>query len=156
MWKVFYGFLTIDKMITIQNNLYSKLIANSIYTFSRETSDKDIINIIIQDFRLSLCELIKKFKDSKINNVPMSMKNTFEYIWNMNNDNMKSWECIYENKTNEEFISLLTMSELGISKEMINNILPKNRLVTFYIFKNDILDNSHKFATYNILFYGNT
>jgi hypothetical protein len=139
-------------MITLKNDLYTKLLVNSIYTFPKEISDKDITNTIIHDVVIGFCGLVKEYGESlKINSIPVSMFNTFQYVWNMDSNISSGWECICENKTVIDIVS----SEIGtyIDREIINNIFPEDKLIVFYIFKNYKLDNSHIFATYNILSY---
>lgn len=147
-------------MKIINNSLYSKISVNSIYTFSKETTDEDIINIIIHDLGISLYELIKEHRENlKIDGIPMSKKNILKCVWNFEDDSLSGWKTIYENKTDKGLIDVI-LSEMNkldnnysISREIISNIFPDGKAVVFNIFRNDKINSSKSVATYNILTY---
>jgi hypothetical protein len=148
-------------MITVKNNLFTKLSVNSIYTFPKETTNEDITNTVIHDIVLGLYGLIKEYgKNLKVNDLSMSKFNTFKYVWSMDDNKSTGWECIYKGDTKKRLIDIILSeieiidSKYPIGKEIINNIFPEDKHTVFHIFKNDKLDNSHIFATYNILCYG--
>jgi len=141
-------------MITVKNNLFTKLSVNSIYTFPKETTNEDIINMMIHDIIIGLCGFVKEYGDSlRVNDIPISLFNTFKYVWGMNDNNSLDWECIYENKSIIDLILSEVKDLDDKSKEVITNLFPKDKLTVFHIFKNSKQDDSHIFATYNILCY---
>lgn len=141
-------------MMTVKNNLFTKLFVNSIYTFPKETTNEDIINMMIHDIVIGLCGFVKEYGNSlKVDSVGISLFNTFKYVWGMNDNNSLDWECIYENKSIIDLILYEVKDLDDKSKEVITSLFPKDKLTVFYIFKNPKQDDSHIFATYNIIGY---